>query len=289
MSDSLLGSAAVVTVSYNSSTQLRPFLASVRDGPGPHAVVVADNASSDIASAREICREFGVELLELDKNLGYGGAVNRAVEALDPSIEFVLVSNPDVIVHPGALERMVLTMKHRSDAGAVGPRVRNPDGSVYPSARRLPSLRTGTGHAVFVHIWPGNPWTARYVSDVSDSDRLRTAGWLSGSCLLVRRRAFDEIGGFDEEYFMYFEDVDLGLRLSRAGWSNYFDPGAEVTHVGGLSTRSVSRRMLAVHHRSAYRYVARRYTGRHLSPVRLLVRVGLALRLRWVTRRTEAQ
>jgi N-acetylglucosaminyl-diphospho-decaprenol L-rhamnosyltransferase len=278
-------SAAVVTVSYNSSAQLRPFLASVRAGvAGAVRIVVADNASDDVAAAREICREFDAELLELPENLGYGGAVNRAVRLLGDEVDDVLISNPDVAIGPGALEHLTATMAAHPDAGAVGPRVRNPDGTVYPSARRLPSLRTGVGHALFVKIWPGNPWTARYVSDVSERDELSPAGWLSGSCLLVRRTAFDGIGGFDDAFFMYFEDVDLGLRLGRAGWVSYYDPAAEVTHIGGMSTSTVSRRMLAVHHDSAYRYVARRYSAWYLAPIRWAIRIGLALRLGWVTR-----
>ena len=112
----------------------------------------------------------------------------------------------------------------------------------------------------------------------------RPVGWLSGSCLLVRRSAFDAIGGFDEGYFMYFEDVDLGYRLGKAGWGNLYEPTAVVTHIGGRSTASVRSSMLRTHHRSAGRFLQQKYRGWHLAPLRWTLRVGLELRARWLTR-----
>src|SRR5690606_10093760 len=106
----------------------------------------------------------------------------------------------------------------------LGPRVLNEDGTTYPSARAVPSLRTGVGHALFTNLWTANPWSRRYRDDLAPADEARDAGWLSGSCVLVRRRAFDELGGFDEGYFMYFEDVDLGYRLGKAGYRNVYEP-----------------------------------------------------------------
>jgi N-acetylglucosaminyl-diphospho-decaprenol L-rhamnosyltransferase len=150
---------------------------------------------------------------------------------------------------------------------------------VYPSARLLPSLGRGIGHAVLGRLWPGNPWSRSYrQSDVSVTER--TAGWLSGSCQLLRRAAFEAVGGFDERYFMYFEDTDLGDRIGQAGWQNVYVPSAEVVHIGGHATGKASERMLAEHHRSAYRYLSGRYAGPWYAPVRLAVRAGLAVRSR---------
>ena len=103
-------------------------------------------------------------------------------------------------------------------------------------------------------------------------------GWLSGSCLLVRRDAFDEVGGFDPAYFMYFEDVDLGERLGRAGWQNVYVPSAAVVHTGGHATTREPSRMAAEHHRSAWTYLSRRYSGWRWAPVRWVLRGGLAAR-----------
>src|SRR4029079_11601459 len=114
----------------------------------------------------------------------------------------------------------------------------------------------------------------------------REAGWLSGSCLLLRRDAFDSVDGFDARYFMYFEDVDLGERLGAAGWRNVYVPSAEVVHVGGASTGKpeVSARMQAEHHRSAYRYLADRHPGARWAPLRAALKAGLEVRSRLATR-----
>ncbi|MGO4595422.1 glycosyltransferase family 2 protein [Leifsonia sp. 2TAF2] len=285
--DVVLGSVeatAVVTVSYNSSGQLDAFLSSldneIRAGV---LVVIADNASSDIEVTERIARTHGSQVVTLSENLGYGGAVNRAVASLPSSVDAVLVCNPDVLVGDDALE----TLRARLDAdptiGAVGPRILNEDGTLYPSARRIPSLRTGIGHALFVRIWPSNPWTKAYRSENQVS--ARDVGWLSGACFLIRRSVFDELGGFDEGYFMYFEDVDLGYRIGRAGFRNRYEPAASVVHVGGLSTQAESSRMVRVHHASAYRFLANKYQGPLLAPVRAVLRAALAARAWLLTRR----
>ncbi|WP_179699849.1 glycosyltransferase [Leifsonia naganoensis] len=276
---------AVVTVSYNSSGQLDPFLTSLQPeiAAGVH-VVIADNASADLDETERIARTHGATVLPLGENLGYGGAINRAVAALPRDVDAVLVCNPDVLVGEDALA----TLRERLDGdpgiGSVGPKILNEDGSLYPSARRIPSLRTGIGHALFVRVWPANPWTRAYRSE-QDADA-RDVGWLSGACVLVRRTAFDALNGFDEGYFMYFEDVDLGYRIGRAGLRNRYEPDASVIHVGGLSTQSESRRMILVHHESAYRFLANKYRGPLLAPLRLVLKGALAARGWLLTRRS---
>jgi N-acetylglucosaminyl-diphospho-decaprenol L-rhamnosyltransferase len=162
-------------------------------------------------------------------------------------------------------------------AGALGPLIRTAEGEVYPSARSLPSLGRGIGHAVFGWWWPSNPWTAAYRQDRTEPIE-RTAGWLSGSCLLLRRAAFESVHGFDPAYFMYFEDVDLGDRLARAGWLNVYVPSAEVLHVGSHATAQRPEAMNAEHHRSAMRYLSGRYPGVRWVPVRWALRAGLGIR-----------
>jgi N-acetylglucosaminyl-diphospho-decaprenol L-rhamnosyltransferase len=245
-------------------------------------VVIADNGSRDIEQTRAFAREFDAQLLELDENLGYGGAVNAAVRAMPDHIRYVLVSNPDVMIEPGAATELVHALERLPEAGAVGPRVLNEDGSVYPSARKLPSLRTGVGHAIFGGIWPSNPWTRSYREDQEGAERERVVGWLSGSFVMVSRDAFDKLGGFDEGFFMYFEDVDLGYRLGKHGYKSVYVPTAEVIHTGAHSTTTESARMIQVHHDSAYRYLSKKYAGPLLAPVRWTLRAGLAVRSRYL-------
>ena len=276
---------AVVTVSYNSSGQLDPFLSSLADEIAAGVrVVIADNASADREETQRIAASHGATMLPLDQNLGYGGAVNRAVRSLPARIDAVLVCNPDVLVGMQALDRLRERLDEDHTIGAVGPRILNEDGSLYPSARRIPSLRTGIGHALFVRVWPTNPWTRAYRFE--DELTARDVGWLSGACLLVRRSVFDRLSGFDEGYFMYFEDVDLGYRIGRAGYRNHYEPGASVIHVGGLSTQRESKRMVRAHHDSAYRFLANKYRGPLLAPLRGVLRAALAGRSWLLTRRS---
>lgn len=279
---------AIVTVSYNSSAQLPAFLGSVaRSSVRPAQVVIVDNASSDVEETESIARGSGAVVLRLTQNRGYGGAVNAGIAALPPSVEYVLISNPDVALAPETLAVLLDSASGDPSIGAIGPRILNVDGSTYPSARRVPSLRTGVGHAMLAQPWPSNPWTRAYRGDGAADSGPRFAGWLSGSCLLVRRTAFEAIGGFDEGYFMYFEDVDLGYRLGRAGWANRYEPAAQATHVGGLSTRAESARMLRAHHESAIRFIKLKYAKPPLAPIRWALTAGLRIRLRLLLKRTR--
>ena len=176
-------------------------------------------------------------------------------------------------------DRLVAAGEEQPSAGALGPMLMNTDGTMYPSARALPSLRQGAGHAMFARLWPDNPWTRAYhARQESTGGYLREAGWLSGACLLLRREAFEQVGGFDESYFMFFEDVDLGERLGRAGWENLYVPDVRVTHVGGTSWRERPAPMIRAHHASALQYLERRYGRWYQAPVRVALRAGLRLR-----------
>lgn len=241
-------------------------------------VVVADNKSSEPDEVRELTTAAGAEYLPMASNRGYGSAINSAVESLPPNIEWVLVSNPDLVLGTGSIDSLVGAGDSDENIAAVGPATLTDDGDVYPSARAIPSLRTGVGHAIFANIWPHNPWSRAYKQGSATDWNRRDAGWLSGACVLVRRSAFDRVGGFDADYFMYFEDVDLGYRLGKAGFRNVYEPAAVVTHTGAHSTTEDSARMVAAHHASARLFLNRKYSGWYLWPVRAGLSVGLSLR-----------
>ncbi|GAA4540343.1 glycosyltransferase family 2 protein [Pseudonocardia xishanensis] len=279
---------AIVTVTYSPGETLDAFLDSIPAATTrTPRVVLADNGSVDGAPERAAGRE-GVELLRIGENVGYGTAANRGVAQLGPEYGWVVIANPDLVFGEKSIDILLEAAQRSPRAGSLGPLIRDPGGHVYPSARRVPDLATGAGHAVLGRIWPGNPWSVTYRQE-STAIEERPAGWLSGSCLLVRRSAFDSVDGFDPRYFMYFEDVDLGERLGRAGWLNVYVPTAEVVHTGGVSTSKadVSARMLAEHHRSAYRYLADRHPGAAKAPLRAAFRAGLTVRSRLSTSRTH--
>lgn len=287
-------STAVITVSFGSNAVLASFLESTRTASSsPLRVVVVDNLPStqsrtrgDIAEVSDIAHVYGADYLPAGSNLGYGGAINLGVRTLPPEVEWVIISNPDVILSPGCIDLLRDRALGNERIGMVGPAIRSSDGSLYPSARSLPSLTTGIGHALLANAWPSNPWTRRYRRDVRSADAVpREAGWLSGACLLIRRSLFDFLGGFDSSFFMYFEDVDLGLRVSKAGYSCVYEPAARVTHSGAHSTNRDPVGMIEAHHSSAKRYLFRRYSGAALSPVRVAIGIGLDLRFAIIRRR----
>jgi N-acetylglucosaminyl-diphospho-decaprenol L-rhamnosyltransferase len=278
----------VVTVTYSPGPHLDRFLASMALATErPLLAVMTDNGSTDGAPEEALERHPEVRLLRTGANLGYGTAVNRAVatyldgpdSVVDP--EFIVVANPDVQWGPHSIDELLDGAARWPGAGALGPLIRDPDGSVYPSARHQPSLIRGGMHAVVGPVWKSNPWTAAYRQDRIEPSE-RPVGWLSGSCLLLRSAAFRQIGGFDERYFMYMEDVDLGDRLVDAGWQNVYVPTAEVLHHRGHSTGKDPVRNLAAHHRSTYTFLADRHAGRWRAPLRWTIRSALLARERVV-------
>ncbi len=270
----------VVTVTYSPGPHLDRFLASLALATDrPVTVIMADNGSTDGAPEQAEKRYANVRLLRTGSNLGYGSAVNRGAEQISDAdcSEFFIVANPDVQWGPRSIDLLLEAARRWPQAGALGPLVRDPDGSVYPSARHQPSLVRGGMHAVVGPFWKSNPWTAAYRQDRQEPSE-REVGWLSGSCLLMRRAAFDAVGGFDERYFMYMEDVDLGDRIARAGWQNIYVPSAEVLHHKGHSTGRDPARNLAAHHRSTYTFLADRYPALWQAPLRWTIRGALAAR-----------
>jgi N-acetylglucosaminyl-diphospho-decaprenol L-rhamnosyltransferase len=273
----------IVTVSYHSQHALEGLIDSLGEGVvAPAHLVVVNNAPDD---PLDLPTYSGMTVIPAPRNLGYGAGVNLGVRSLPPEVKWVLVSNPDVRLDAHALELLLDVANAEPTAGAVGPRILEPSGEIYPSARELPSLRTGVGHALFANVWLSNPWSRRYHGEYrATSAGWRETGWLSGSCQLVRRSALESVGGFDESYFMYFEDVDLGERLAKAGWRNLYVRNASVVHTGAHSTEKAASAMRAEHHRSAYQYLSRKYSAWYLWPLRVALKTALTLRARVTNR-----
>lgn len=277
----------VVTVTYSPGPHLDRFLASLAHATDrPVTVIMADNGSTDGAPEAAEQRYPNATLLRTGGNLGYGTAVNRAVESCVGEGDWFIIANPDVVWGPGSIDELLAAAQRSPEAGALGPLIRDPDGTVYPSARHQPSLIRGGMHAVVGPVWKSNPWTAAYRQErLAPSERV--VGWLSGACLLMRREAFARIGGFDERYFMYMEDVDLGDRLARAGFTNVYVPTAEILHAKGHSTGRDPARNLAAHHRSTYTFLADRHPRWWQAPLRWTIRGALATRAGLVVRNSR--
>lgn len=265
---------AAVVVNYNAGDALSGCVGSLLD-EGIEEIVVVDNASTD-GSLSRLSPESGVRVITSERNLGYGAAANLGLRAT--SAPFVLVCNPDLVVRKGAVATLSDKLSEDSSLGVAGPLIRDAEGDVYPSGRDFPGLSDAVGHAFVGLVWGGNPWTRRYRHLGSDQHRARRADWVSGACLMVRRVAFESVGGFDEAFFMYVEDVDLCWRLERAGWATWYEPAAEVVHEQGLSASQRPYRMLAAHHLSMWRFAVRTSEGRERLLLPLMA-AGLASRL----------
>ncbi len=274
---SLLGatSPAAVVVDYNVGPVLHGCIRSLLD-EGVEEIIVVENG--DPGSAASALGELAerVTLIVPGENLGFGAGVNRAVAALSDRAHEVIVANPDTEVHAGAIAAMREALDDHPSWAIVGPTILTADGERYPSVRRFPSPIIAAGHALLGRIAPDNPFTRRYRSTGERPDG--GVDWVSGAFFVIRRAAFERLGGFDEAYFMFAEDMDLCWRAHHAGLGVGVAPVAIVTHVEGVSRAAHPYRMLVAHHRSAFRFAVATTQG----PSRVLLPVGalvLAVRL----------
>jgi hypothetical protein len=269
-----------VVVSWNVRELLGACLASLRAATVPTRVVVVDNASHD-GSAEMVRSAFPeAHLVASDRNLGFtrGNNVGLAALGILPSAgaprgqppPYVLLLNPDAELMPGALEALLDYLGARPGVGAVGPLLLNPDGSVQSSRRRFPTPLTGLLESTpLAWRWPANPWARRYhMVDVPPT----VAGpvdWVTGAAVLLRSAALAAVGGFDEGYFMYSEELDLCRRLAAAGWPTHFAPGARVLHHEGQSSGQVAPLRQRHLQRSRVRYFRRHHGPLAAQAVRL--------------------
>lgn len=268
----------VVTVAYNPGEEIERLLASLPAATSlPMRVVITDNGGAtpeQTAALRRTAEEHGAEIVGDGTNLGYGAGANLA--AADLTEDWILVVNPDIVFEPGCLDSLIEVSRQDAGAGCLGPRILNTDRSVYPSGRALPSLVRGTGHAMLGKLWPSNPFSRGYHDQVN-VDQIREVGWLSGSCLLLPRTVWEQLDGFDDDYFMFFEDVDLGARVSKLGYRNIQVPDAVAIHEQGATWKARPEKMIRAHHDSARRYLSGVYNAPWQAPLRWGVNAGLHL------------
>ena len=272
--DSSLG---LVVVGYESGEEWEPFFRSLHNSlQVPGHIVIVDNSP-------QTTEKFGpplwdqVQVLRLPDNPGYGSAVNAGVSVLPAEVTHVVISNPDIRFTPHTIGNLRDGLTTFPDTAITGPALENPDGSIYPSARAIPGLRIGIGHALWGNVWPSNPWTRRYLGDYRQTNR-RPVGWVSGAIFMTNRRHFGKVGGFDERFFMFFEDVDLCYRLKKAGYRTVYIPDARALHEGGHSTRGRMAEMVRAHHSSAAIFLTSLYPHRYQAGLRIVLRAGLAIR-----------
>ena len=262
-------------VNYNAGQHLSACVASL-EAAGIPTILVADNASDD--GSVELMRERHpeVEVIDTGTNLGYGGAVNLGAARV--TSDYLLVSNPDTMFDRETPARLIDALEADPSAGAAGPRVDTGSGEVYPSARTFPSVTDSIGHGFLGLVWRNNPWSRRYLMAGRSLEQTQTVDWVSGSCMMLRRSAFEAVSGFDESFFMYAEDVDLCRRMAEAGWTTLYVPTARVVHIQGVSSARHPYRMIVAHHRSLLRFASLTSRGHRDRALLPMVALGLGTR-----------
>jgi GT2 family glycosyltransferase len=289
---------SVVIVTYESRGLVERCLRALdRDARGAatsREVIVVDQGSADGTAAWLRDARPDVRLVALDENLGFGPGNNRGLEVARGRWAFLL--NSDGFVEPGAIDELVRFGDAQPRAGAVGPRLRFGDGRLQRSCRGFPTpFRVATEYLFLRQLRPGSPRLNAFYCGGFDHRAARRVDWLTGAALLVRRAALAEVGGFDERFFMYSEEVDLLRRLDAAGWETWFDPAAEVVHLWGATADRDAGRSFREQLRSHVRYASVHLGPRQAARVRRVLLLGLALRaprgpryreaLRWLAAR----
>jgi GT2 family glycosyltransferase len=259
---------SVIIVNWNVRDLLRTCLHSLKDLAPDSEVIVVDNASCD-GSVEMLRAEFpDVRVIANATNAGFGAANNQALK--ESSGRYVLFLNPDTEVRPAAIQRLLAFVDQRPRAACVGPMLLNPDGSVQSSRRGFPRLSTFLVESTVLQRYlKGLPSLRRFYRSEAATDGPQQVDWLVGACLLVRRSALDEVGPFDERFFMYSEEMDLCYRLRQAGYEVWYVPEAEVIHHEGASSRQDLFRRNVHFHESRYRFFEKHHG------------LAAALALRW--------
>jgi N-acetylglucosaminyl-diphospho-decaprenol L-rhamnosyltransferase len=263
----------VAIVAYRCESLLRDCLASLRQHPPsrPMAVHVVDNDSGD-GTAEMVEREFGeVRLTRAGSNLGFSAANNLAIR--NSSAPYVLVLNPDTRITAGALDRLLSLMDERGEIGVAGPKLVLEDGSLDHAAKRsFPTPLGALAHFAGIE--------SQYRAPELGADEAGPVDAVNGAFMLIRRAALDQVGLFDEGYWMYMEDLDLSYRFAEAGWTTWYEPAATVVHVkAGTSGPIRSPRLNRAFHYGMYRFYRRHYAPARSPLVNAAVYAGIAAKL----------
>ena len=271
---------SIVILCWNDRKVIADCLQSIfeRQSTEELEVIVSDNGSTD--GSVEFVREHypRVRVIENGTNLRFAKGNNIGIR--ESSGHYVLILNPDTLIHGDALEQMVVCAERHPEAGAIGCRVLNADGSYQGSARPFPTVWRDCIAALYLR-------SLAYLSDAFISDRYvrwsgdseRTIDWQSGCCLMVRAELLKQLGGFDEQFYYYFEDVDLCHRVWDAGYSVVYTPNATITHLSGQSIKSFHLAFELDKFRNRYRYFYKYFGSEGVRRSRLTVLAWLYLRI----------
>jgi N-acetylglucosaminyl-diphospho-decaprenol L-rhamnosyltransferase len=264
-----MADVSVVVVTYNALPLVERSLESVRG----HETTVVDHGSTD--GTVDLVRERFPDARVIEQeNLGFGAGNNTGMRGA--SGDYFLLLNADAWVLGDGVERLVALAEANPEAAVVGPKLLNPGGTLQRSVRGYPSVwRIATEYFFLRKLAPSSRLFNAFYGAGFDHESVREAEFLGGACLLVRRAAFEQVGGFDEDFFMMSEEVDWCYRFRQAGWKVLFYPGAEVVHVLTSSANPAMFRHLV---RGHLRFLAKHRGAREAEQARRVMLVALRLR-----------
>ncbi len=270
---------SIVIVNYNTRSLILQCLNSiVAQDDAEHEIIVVDNNSED-GSPRAIRDNFPrAVVIENNHNLGYAKAVNRGIERSHG--EFVLILNSDIDLRPGALKKSLEFMRKHPDAGIMGCKLLNADGTLQPSCEGFPTLWNIFGESFFLDriVLTSRIFGGLHMTNFP-YDRITKVDRVMGAFLMVRRKALQDIGLMDEQFFFYSEEVDWCYRSWQKGWPVYFFPGAEVIHYGGGSADPVSPALFVERHKNRFLFYKKNHGIFSSLVVRVIAGAGIVLRL----------
>jgi N-acetylglucosaminyl-diphospho-decaprenol L-rhamnosyltransferase len=271
---------SVVVVSHESRELLARCLAALAADAGRLATaetIVVDQASHDGTAAWLAAEHPDVRVVALSENVGFGAGNNRG--AAIARGRWLLLLNSDAFVRPGAIDELVRFGDAHPAAGAVGPKLLWPDGRLQRSCRRFPTVfRLATEYLYLRKLAPRSRVLSGFYCGEFPHDAARRVDWLTGACVLVRRGLYERLGGFDEDFFLYSEEVDLMARAAQFGAETWFDPAAEVVHLWGGTAGRASALALEEQARSHVRYLDKHASRATAARARALILAGLRLR-----------
>jgi GT2 family glycosyltransferase len=250
-SSSPLAPVTAIVVNFNSGPWLERCVRALRgDDRNPPAIEVIDNDSED--GSLELLPDLpGVRIRRSPRNLGFARAVNLAARAV--TTDYILIINPDCLLVPSALLRLVEDLDAHPEAAMVSGRIFDMSGVEQRGSRR----RLPTRQRVLDEVFKRGGRTGVDLTHLPAPKEPVEVEAVSGACMLLRRRAFLDIGGFDKHYPLHFEDLDLMARLGQAGWTLRLLPEVAVSHVGGVSSRTRPSQVLWKKHHGLWRYLNR--------------------------------
>lgn len=251
---------SIIIINYNVEILLKKCIESIyknTSGIDFEVIVIDNNSTNDLTFLAENQR---IIFIQNNENKGFSFAVNQGI-AFSKG-RYLMLLNPDSLILNDALKKMVNFLNDHSRIGIIGPKVYEKDKkTIQLSCRSFPdySIFLFNRYSVLSKLFPNNKWTKRYLLKDWDHDHIREVDWVSGCCMMIRKKMIEKIGAFDAQFFMYNEDVDICIRAKQNGWGVYYYPDAEILHYIGESSKFLKYQMIIERHKSIWKFYKKHY------------------------------